>query len=242
MIIPVDTHTHSVASGHGFSTLHELIGQAKQIGLPMFAFTEHGPAMPGGPPPYYFSNLYLIPREKNGVRIIRGAEANIVDLEGNIDLEGRYLEHIEYMIASQHTVCMQPGTPEQNTECMVAALENPYVDTAGHPGNPSFDLDPYPVVMAAKKYDKLIEINNHSFLYRKGSGPKCAEFARLCAAHDVRIAIGSDAHIQESLGVFTIAIAMLEELAFPQELIVNATPERFCAYLDERVNRLPQQS
>ena len=33
------------------------------------------------------SNLKCLPKEINGVRLLLGAEANIIDLEGNIDLD-----------------------------------------------------------------------------------------------------------------------------------------------------------
>ena len=42
--------------------------------------------MPGGPHPFYFYNLYCIPREIDGVKILRGIEANIIDYDGNIDV------------------------------------------------------------------------------------------------------------------------------------------------------------
>ena len=50
------------------------------------AITDHAPAIPDGAHPWHFQNLKAIPREIYGVKILYGAEVNILDLEGNIDL------------------------------------------------------------------------------------------------------------------------------------------------------------
>ena len=43
----LDTHTHTVASGHAYSTIHEMVEFAKQKGLSLLAITDHAPTMPG---------------------------------------------------------------------------------------------------------------------------------------------------------------------------------------------------
>ena len=45
----IDTHTHTVASGHAYSTLIENAKAASAKGLKALAVTDHGVAMPGGP-------------------------------------------------------------------------------------------------------------------------------------------------------------------------------------------------
>lgn len=42
-----DTHIHSIASNHAYSTIMENIEAARQKGLVYMAMTEHGPKMPG---------------------------------------------------------------------------------------------------------------------------------------------------------------------------------------------------
>ncbi len=44
--------------------------------------------------PWHFQNLKAIPREIYGVKILYGAEVNILDLEGNIDLADEVLENL----------------------------------------------------------------------------------------------------------------------------------------------------
>ena len=39
----LDTHTHSLVSGHAFSTIAEMSAAAARKGLELLAITEHGP-------------------------------------------------------------------------------------------------------------------------------------------------------------------------------------------------------
>lgn len=43
----LDVHTHTIASGHAFSSLQEMTLTAKEKGLDILGITEHGPNIPG---------------------------------------------------------------------------------------------------------------------------------------------------------------------------------------------------
>ncbi|MGI6182456.1 MAG: phosphatase, partial [Agathobaculum sp.] len=90
----------------------------------------------------------------------------------------------------------------------------------------------------AARLGKLIEINNHSFRYRTGSEPNCKDFMKLCMEYGVRITVSSDAHICYNLGRFDCAIAAIQELHFPEELIVSRNLQSFEGYLSERKQRI----
>ena len=47
MRIELDTHTHTLASGHAYSTIAEMIDAAAQKGLKLVGLAEHAPAWPG---------------------------------------------------------------------------------------------------------------------------------------------------------------------------------------------------
>ena len=72
LAIVADMHTHSVASGHAYSTVNELVLAAAGLGLRGLALTDHGPALPGGPPRSHFGSLRHIPPSIAGVRVLRG--------------------------------------------------------------------------------------------------------------------------------------------------------------------------
>ncbi len=78
-----DLHTHSIVSGHAYSTLLENINYCKENGIKILGTSEHGPKMPGSPHKWYFHNIQNIPRIINNIIILRGCEANILDTEGN---------------------------------------------------------------------------------------------------------------------------------------------------------------
>jgi putative hydrolase len=71
MEIIADMHTHTVASGHAYSTVNELAQAARAKGLKALAITDHGPTLPGGPHLYHFGAMRFIPTLIDGVRIFR---------------------------------------------------------------------------------------------------------------------------------------------------------------------------
>lgn len=242
MKIAIDTHTHSVASGHAYSTVQEMAKGARRKGLKGFVLTDHGPALAGGTHKYHFSNLRVLPERLSGVRLYRGVEANIMDRAGNVDLDPYYLAKLDFAMAGMHEICLAPGTEEENTQALAAALANPYVDAISHPGNPGYPIDIRRVVMAARENHKALEINDSSFRIRKGSDSRCLEIARLCAELGVRVACGSDAHWSGDVGRLDGARALLKAARVPEELVINASIASFELFLEERrvrISRLP---
>ena len=79
MTYAVDTHTHTLASTHAYSTLHDYLAEAKRKGIRLFANTDHGPAMADAPHEWHFINLRVWPRVVDGVGLLRGVEANITE-------------------------------------------------------------------------------------------------------------------------------------------------------------------
>jgi putative hydrolase len=238
MRIEIDTHTHTIISGHAYSTLYENIQFAKHAGLYGLVIADHGPDMPGAFIEYTFNKLADIPPIIEGIRAYRGVEANISDADGTLDVSREMWGIFEFMIAALHDVTFERATAEAHTSAMVNALRNPYVDIIAHPGNPYFQIDSAALVRAAKHHDKLIEVNGSSPRSRGGSSENCREILRLCKKENVRVAVGSDAHFCMEVGAVEDAIQILEEEGFPEELIVNTTPTRFDAYLEERARRI----
>ena len=238
MNIVIDTHTHTVSSGHAYSTIQEIAREAADKGLRAFAVTDHGPAVHGCPQPIYFGNLRVVPDEIYGVKIIRGVEANIISYDGEVDIPDATLKKLDFVLASFHDICIKPGSMEENTNAVMNALKNPYIDAVAHPGNPAFQVDIEKVVRAAKHHGKLIEINNHSFVVRKGSEANCREFALKCKQLEVPVVCGSDAHMSFDVGRFDRVSKLLEEVGMPEELVLNTSMEKFEAYLKLKSQRI----
>jgi putative hydrolase len=234
MKIRIDTHTHSVASGHAYSTIDELAKGARRRGLSGFVLTDHGPAMPGGTHPYHFGNLRILPDYIHGVRFMTGIEANIMGLDGGVDLADYLLARLDFVLAGFHDICLAPMSVAENTEAMIAALASPRVDAISHPGNPGFPIDKRAVVRAAVAYGKALEINNSSFRIRKGSAESCAELASICAEEGALVVCGSDAHYWRDVGNVPVALSVIKAAGIPEERVVNASVEGFLGFLEGR--------
>lgn len=234
MNLIADTHTHTIACDHAYSTLTENAAAAAKRGLRFLASTEHASALPGAPRPLHFSNLKELPPQLHGVTILKGAEVNILDREGNLDLPEWILARLDWVIASFHVVTCEPMSEEDHTRAWLAVAENPHVDVIGHCGDGRFPFDHSAVIKAFAKQDKIVEINAHSFKVRPGSAENCPRIARLCAREGVRVVVSSDAHFHDAVGRVDRALTMLAEIDFPRELILNMDYERFLAVTCEK--------
>ena len=81
-MLKVDLHTHTIASGHAYSTIQESVMHASSVGVEVIAITDHGPSMEGSPCAGYFDNMARIPRKMHGVDLLMGCEVNVVDHSG----------------------------------------------------------------------------------------------------------------------------------------------------------------
>ena len=234
MRIAIDTHTHSVASGHAYSTVEELARGARRRGLSGFVLTDHGPSLPGGASMYHFGNLKVLPRVIRGVRFYRGIEANILDGRGGIDLEPYWARYLDFVMAGFHEACFSPKDREGNTQALLAALENPLVDGISHPGNPVFPIDIDAVVDSAARLGKALEVNDSSFRVRRGSAENCLALARSCAGRGCPVVCGSDAHYWADVGRLDTAVDHLRRGGVPEALVQNARVERFEAFVARR--------
>lgn len=234
----LDVHTHTIVSGHAFSTLNEMIQEALKHDLTLFGVTEHGPAIPGTCHPIYFRNMHVVPRQYGNMRLLLGAELNIIDYEGNIDInDPQTLRHMDHVIAGLHALCYTDGNRQQNTSALLGAIENPYVHIISHPcDGTASDFDIEAVVLAAKRTSTLLELNSSSLNpYRKKvlAHSMFAEMLRLCRKHDTPIILGSDAHHTSAICDYDFALPLLAETDFPDALIINDKPERFLQLIGE---------
>jgi len=228
----LDLHTHSVLSGHAYSSLTENIAWAKSIGLKYYGISEHQPDSVGvGAHRYALLNLRTVPRKIDDLTILRGIELNILK-NGNIECPDVALRSIDYAIASFHDYAFNPSKAEDYINGFVNCMKNDYVTIIGHIDRAHIDFDPEPVIIAAKEHHKLIELNNSSLV--KNKPESCYDFDKkilpLCAKHNVPIIVNSDAHICYEIGKFDAAFKLIDDLNFPHELVVNYNEDLFKEY------------
>lgn len=232
--IIADLHTHTLASTHAYSSLTEMVRAASERGLYAIAITDHGKAMPGSPRDWYFGNLREVPLRYRGVLTLAGMEANVLDFEGRLDLEPGDARALDWVVASIHHLPLeglQNPNVEKCTHLWSQVAKDPRVHVIGHSGDPQFAYDVDKVIPLFGEHHKLVEINNHSFQVRPDNIPNCRKIALACKRYGVPIVVDSDAHFETEVGCFDQALAMLEEIDFPQELILNASEQRLNDYL-----------
>ena len=70
MEFTLDLHTHTVASGHAYSTVQEMAKAAADKGLKLLGITEHAQGIPGTCDEIYFHNMRIIPRKMYGIDLM----------------------------------------------------------------------------------------------------------------------------------------------------------------------------
>ncbi len=235
--IIADLHTHTTASTHAYSSAKEMIDTAAEKGLYAIGLTDHGYQMPGAPGTWHFENLIVIPPVVNGVRVYRGMEANVLNFNADLDHKPHY--GLEFVVASVHNIPnieLDNPTVEKCTEMYLKLAQNPYVNIVGHCGTKMYEFDYERVIPVFKENNILVEINSHTFKGRPTSTENCIEIARICKKISAPIVVNSDAHFCTSVGEFGNAVAVLEKIDFPEELIVNADVNRLQEYMAKHAN------
>ncbi|MBI5231873.1 MAG: PHP domain-containing protein, partial [Coriobacteriales bacterium] len=151
MKLRADLHTHTIASGHAYSTVSELAQSAAAQGIELIAVCDHGPALPGAPHEWHFGNLKNVPSVLDGVRVLKGVEANPqLDTENGLDLPDTVLDRLDFVAVGFHP-CTGFDEPDRarNTELLLRVMASGRVDMITHPGNEmQFPLDLDAVVAA----------------------------------------------------------------------------------------------
>lgn len=192
--ILADIHTHCIASGHGTQdTITDMARAAAEHSLQVLGLSDHGPATPGAADSSYFRNLLLAERKRFGVSLLYGAELNILNENGNVDLDDSLIQALDYAFVSIHPPTFradsitskagaaasstrsqagtaasgtrpQVGTTVSNTDAYIRAMRHPGVRFLGHPDDGRFPVDYERLLSAARENHVYPEINNASLM------------------------------------------------------------------------------
>ncbi len=236
MKLAVDTHTHTYASGHAYSTLIENAQAASERRLSMFCTTDHTESMPGAPHYWFFSNQKILPRFLHEVAIIRGVEANILNVQGELDLPESVDRRLDWMIASFHEPVFIPTDKQTHTEALINVIKNGRADALGHLGNPNFDFDFEAVLRCAAQHNVAIEVNNTSLSgnSRVGSADRCEQIVRVGHELGVYFTTGSDAHFRDDIGNLGLVSELLDKVGVAPEKVISHHPRQFLDFLQLR--------
>ena len=233
----LDVHTHTVASGHAYNSMLEMIHAAQEKKLEVYGITEHAPKMPGTCGEFYFHNLKVVPRKHGDLELLLGVELNILDIDGHLDLNDELLSELDYAIASMHAQNYKSGSVKENTSAYLNAMKNPYVNIIGHPDDGRYEIDYEALIQGAKEYGKVLELNNHSMepeCTRENAVENDTVMLNLCKKYQVPVVMDSDAHFDLLIGEFDRARDLLEKLDFPEELVLNRSVDAIRKYVNRK--------
>lgn len=234
-----DYHTHSRYSD-GEEPVDRIADAARRRGLSEVAITDHGPnVLVSG-----VDNLNSYERllqeieslEIPDLRVLAGAEANIIDLRGKLDIPPSIYEKLDVLICGLHPYSI-PGNigdgyrlfgrnhlrhlghsrhqkaVNANTKATVAALENNPVDILSHPGL-FFEVDIAEVSRVCVKEEVLFEINcGHHH-------PKSQD-VQVAFQAGVDFIINSDAHFYDTVGEMEYGSSLVRKIGIPAERVAN---------------------
>lgn len=221
--IIADIHTHSIVSGHAYGTIREMALEASQKGLKMLGVSEHAPGIPGTVAPFYYTNLAMVPRNLYSTEIILGCEINVLN-GGKLSLEDKFMRDLDYAIIGIHKQCYEDEGREKNTDNIISCMKHEKIRFVSHPDDDHTPLNYEKLVIAAKKYNVALEVNNSSLVkekYRLNCRKNYKVMLEYCMKYQVPIIISSDAHDPSWVGEFDLAKQLLEEIHFDEKLILN---------------------
>lgn len=202
-----DLHLHSLASGHAFNTVDEIINFASDNGYELIGISDHGSQMEGAPHDGYYEMLYRLPKNSRNMKIRYGCEANILDQSGRLDVSPTLAKKLDYVIAGLHRRTPYTGTTvAENTASIVAAMQSGLVDIVSHPISLNFMTDAKEIVEAARQYEVILEVNKSVITeVIIQNRQDVIEASRLLFAEarkaKVPLLFGSDAHHVSEMGI-----------------------------------------
>ena len=228
-----DLHMHTLMSGHAFGTIREMAMGAAERNLQLIGITEHGPGLPGACDPIYYLNFRAAPRKLYNVEILYGCEVNICT-GGTLSLGRRYLDALDYAIAGIHGFCYENEGAAKNTDSIIKCMADPKVRFISHPDDSRYPIDYPALVQGAKEYGVALEVNNSSLSpisFRPGCLENYRRMLPLCMEYGVPVIVDSDAHDPDAVGDFSLAINLLDEVGFDQDLILNTDVQKVKQFL-----------
>ncbi|NLZ04424.1 MAG: DNA polymerase/3'-5' exonuclease PolX [Phycisphaerae bacterium] len=205
-----DFHMHTLASD-GRNEIEQMVGAARGLGYEFLCITDHSESsvIANGQSPKRLAKqieqIRRIGAKLKGITLLAGAEVDIL-ADGSLDFDDKLLADLDYVVASIHSGMTSPR--EKVTMRTLKAMESPYVSCIGHPTGrllgqrEAMDLDIAAVIEQAAQTHTALEINANPYrLDLKDLHCKMA------AEAGVKLAIGTDAHSTEGLGLMHFGVA-----------------------------------
>ena len=205
-----DLHMHTTASD-GRSDISELVEAARALGYKYICITDHSKSsviangLSAKQLARQIGQIRKLNEKSGGITIFVGGEVDIL-ADGKMDFENELLADLDFVVASVHSGMVSPR--EKVTTRTLKAMDNPYVTCIGHPTGrllgqrEAMDLDIAAVIEHAAQTNTALEVNANPWrLDLKDI------HCRMAIEADVKLAIGTDAHSADGLGLMGFGVA-----------------------------------
>jgi len=234
--LEVDIHVHTIASGHGLSTLSEIRKIATKRKIRIVGIADHGPSMRGASHLEYFTMGDDVRRASSPCcKFLFGCEANIQSQNGDIDIPPSIIQELDYLLAGIHN--LTPYTQNSDfsrhyhTDALINCIKNVKPTAITHPIYPLFPIDVAAVVTAAATSEVVLEINAR--VLRRANEDIICEYQKLieCAAKcQCYLMLSSDSHFVDDVGDVTPLKKLEVSIKAHKELIINYSVDSFNAF------------
>ena len=241
MLLYGDYHTHTTYSrhNHGKGSVLENASVAANKGLKQIAITDHGFNHQ-----FYGIRRKDIPelkedilnaREVTGVDILLGVEANLISLDGNVDVREEDYEFLDIFLMGYHRMVktttykdkvllnyandmakiFRPSMEKinRNTTAFLKALDKYPIDIITHL-NYGFQTDTLAVAKMAKQKGVYVELNGKRINFTD-------EEILTMASEGVKFIVNSDAHRPERVGEVNNGLDIIYRLNIPLSQVAN---------------------
>lgn len=237
-----DYHTHTRYS-HGKGTIEQNVMAARRRGLKRIAITDHGfnhigMGMRLEDIDRMRREIDVLRKKYTDIEILFGVEANLISLEGDIDIPQEYIGAFDIILMGFHKAVMPLSLKDgwrlflknalcravpfcdaqklryDNTMAMIRAMERYPIHTITHPGA-KIDIDTRLLAKHAAEHKVFLEINSsHGFMTE--------EYVRVAMEEGAFFVINSDAHTPEDVGNMERGLMIAQRAGVPPNRILNS--------------------
>lgn len=245
MRIQADFHTHTHFSD-GKGSIEENVLAARAKGLKKVAITDHGPGHLGfGIKRHQLKEMRevvdLLNRKYEDIEILLGLEANILNEDGDIDVDVSLLSYLDLLLAGYHfgssprklvrdiafhsnnwfknrSKTIYERALKANTKAFINAMRRHDIDIITHPGAKG-PLDIDAIARVAEETGTALEISasRHAYL--------TTEDILIAKQYKVDFTVNSDAHIPEGIGEVEGGLMRAEAAGVALESLLNNREE-----------------
>lgn len=245
MKLTADYHTHTQYS-HGKGSIRDNVLSARKKGIYKLGISDHGPAgfLVGISSSRILkemkAELCCLNEEFPDMNLYLGLEANLIGLDGSLDVSRNCLKYLDFLIIGLHLNVIAKSCSDfrwivlqnylektfknwkavnknssKNTDMFIRAMDRYQVNFISHPGL-HVNIDTKRLARACSHRNVKLEINcNHI--------SEMTEFiaAAISYSPNVKFVISSDAHEPEQVGEVKEGIELCRKLNLPKSSIVN---------------------